>query len=85
MVRGSMVVVIFRKTLALDSSNSADSSASVTLMSTDIDGIASSFDAIHDIWACPMEIALGLWLLERHVGVACIAPALTAFGFCPCP
>ncbi|KAB8199402.1 P-loop containing nucleoside triphosphate hydrolase protein [Aspergillus parasiticus] len=81
MVRGSMVVVIFRKTLGLDSSNSADNSASVTLMSTDIDGIASSFDAVHDIWACPIEIALGLWLLERHVGVACIAPALTALGF----
>ncbi|PIG90112.1 ABC transporter [Aspergillus arachidicola] len=78
MVRGSLVVVIFRKTLALDSSNSADNSASVTLMSTDIDGIASAFDAVHDIWACPIEIALGLWLLERHVGVACIAPALTA-------
>ncbi|KAE8344415.1 hypothetical protein BDV24DRAFT_171882 [Aspergillus arachidicola] len=81
MVRGSLVVVIFRKTLALDSSNSADNSASVTLMSTDIDGIASAFDAVHDIWACPIEIALGLWLLERHVGVACIAPALTALGF----
>ncbi|KAK6835260.1 hypothetical protein RU639_002156 [Aspergillus parasiticus] len=78
MVRGSLVVVIFRKTLALDSNNNADNSASVTLMSTDIDGIASAFDAVHDIWACPIEIALGLWLLERHVGVACIAPALTA-------
>ncbi|KAE8372815.1 P-loop containing nucleoside triphosphate hydrolase protein [Aspergillus bertholletiae] len=78
MVRGSLVVIIFRKTLALDSSNSFDNSASVTLMSTDIDGIASAFNAVHDIWAGPIEIALGLWLLERHVGIACIAPGLTA-------
>ncbi|OGM47734.1 ABC transporter [Aspergillus bombycis] len=78
MVRGSLVVILFRKTLALDSSNSSNNPASLTLMSTDIDGIASAFNAVHDIWACPMEIALGLWLLERHVGVACIAPAVTA-------
>ncbi|KAE8351094.1 P-loop containing nucleoside triphosphate hydrolase protein [Aspergillus coremiiformis] len=81
MVRGSLMAIIFRKTLALDSSDSSDNSASVTLMSTDIDGIASAFDTIHDIWACPIEIALGLWLLEKHVGVACMAPALTALGF----
>ncbi|RAQ56523.1 ABC transporter [Aspergillus flavus] len=85
MIRGSLVVIIFRKTLALDCGNNSDNSASVTLMSTDIDGIASAFDSVHDIWACPIEIALGLWLLERHVGVACIAPALTALGFLALP
>jgi ATP-binding cassette, subfamily C (CFTR/MRP), member 1 len=80
MFRGSLATIIFSKTLGLKSSS--ENSVSMTLMSTDIDGIATGFENFHEIWACTIEVALGLWLLERNVGLACIAPAITALGTC---
>jgi ATP-binding cassette, subfamily C (CFTR/MRP), member 1 len=44
------VALVFAKALDLDATTARDS-ATVTLMSTDIDGIASGLQSIHDIWA----------------------------------
>jgi hypothetical protein len=81
MFRGSLASIIFAKTLELKSS-SFENSASITLMSTDIDGIATGFESFHEIWACPIEVAVALWLLEQRVSLACIAPAIIALGAC---
>ena len=51
-------------------------SDTLTLTSTDIDRICSSFENIHELWANPIEIGIALWLLERQLGVACVAPAI---------
>ncbi|KAI0126126.1 putative ABC multidrug transporter [Xylariales sp. AK1849] len=69
-VRGGLISLIFSKALNLDAITAKDSAA-VTLMSTDIDGIASGLQSIHDIWASIIELGLAVYLLERQVGAAC--------------
>lgn len=54
----------------LEASKAKDSAA-VTLMSTDIEGVASGLQKIHDIWASVIELGLGVYLLQRQVGTAC--------------
>lgn len=71
MFRGALISLIYQKTtfLALDV---CDDSAAVTLMSTDIDTIATGLQNMHNIWANLIGVALGVYLLQRQVGVACI-------------
>ncbi|KAJ6443435.1 Cyclic peptide transporter [Purpureocillium lavendulum] len=69
-VRGGMVTLIFSKALDLDVAT-AKESAAVTLMSTDIDGIAAGLQKVHDIWSSVIELGLGIYLLQRQVGAAC--------------
>ncbi|KAJ4396574.1 hypothetical protein N0V93_000795 [Gnomoniopsis smithogilvyi] len=79
-VRGGLVALIFDKAIALDASTAKDSAA-VTLMSTDIDGIASALQKIHDIWASFIELGLAIFLLERQIGSACfliLIPAMVS-------
>ena len=49
-------------------------------MSTDIDGIATGLQSMHDIWANTIEVVLAIYLLEVQVGVACIFVAIPAVG-----
>ena len=76
-IRGSLVSVIYRKTLDLDS-NIEHGSAALTLMSTDIDRIARSMEKAHEIWASSIETCIAMYLLERQLGWACIAPLVIA-------
>ncbi|KAJ5598777.1 hypothetical protein N7537_008861 [Penicillium hordei] len=69
-VRGGLVTLIFTKVMDLEASEAKDSAA-VTLMSTDVDGVASGLQKIHDIWASVIELGLGVYLLQRQVGAAC--------------
>ncbi|POR38791.1 Canalicular multispecific organic anion transporter 2 [Tolypocladium paradoxum] len=71
--RGSLVTLIFGKTLRIDSSVIADAEA-ITLMSADIDRIGSSMPIIHEMYASFIEAGLALWLLYRLLGVAVVAP-----------
>ncbi len=34
---------------------------------------------IHEFWAVPIELGLALWLLNRQLGLAFLAPAIVAF------
>ncbi|KAJ3494502.1 hypothetical protein NLG97_g4037 [Lecanicillium saksenae] len=68
MYRGGLVSLVFKKTLELESSGIRDM-APVTLMSTDVEGIATGGAVIHDIWAAFLELPLSLFLLYRQVGV----------------
>ena len=79
MIRGSRVCLIFTNTVDVASSNAGDSAA-VTLMSTDVERIANSLQEIHEIWAGPVEIGLGIWLLERQLGLACLVPVAVGIG-----
>ena len=77
MIRGSLVNVIYRKTLDLNS-NIEHGSAALTLMSTDIDRIARSMEKAHEIWASSVETCIAMYLLERQLGWACVAPLVIA-------
>lgn len=83
MTRGILVSAIFKKTLSLDSSHTKNSAA-VTLMSTDIDGIARGLAVVHDIWASLVELGLGIYILVTVVGKAAflvVMPTLGKFRF----
>ncbi|KAJ5957023.1 hypothetical protein N7501_011302 [Penicillium viridicatum] len=69
-IRGGLVALIFTKVMDLEAPEAKDSAA-VTLMSTDVDGVASGLQKIHDIWASVIELGLGVYLLQRQVGTAC--------------
>lgn len=73
MVRGSLVSLIYAESLALEDQND-DLSAAVTLMSTDVDRICQSLVLLHDLWARPLELAVGIGLLARQIGWVCVMP-----------
>ncbi|THC99810.1 hypothetical protein EYZ11_000740 [Aspergillus tanneri] len=77
MIRGSLVSIIYRKTLRLHL-NEAKSSAALTLASSDVDRIGLTVESGHEIWASSIETILALVLLERQLGWASIAPVLLA-------
>lgn len=79
MIRGSLVGVIYAKTLKLQSSKAQDSAA-LTLMSSDVDRISLTAETAYEIWAGIVEAAVGVWLLERQVGWACVVPLILAAG-----
>jgi len=74
-VRGILVSMIYKKTVDL-SITALNESAAVTLMASDTETICQGFMNIHELWATPTELAIALWLLNRQLGVAFLAPAM---------
>ncbi|PFH57820.1 hypothetical protein XA68_14537 [Ophiocordyceps unilateralis] len=72
--RGSLVTLIFNKTLRVSSTSIADGEA-ITLMSADIDRVGS-VTLIHEFYASFIEAAIALWLLYSLLGIAVVAPVL---------
>lgn len=72
MVRGSLVTMIFDKTLRMSTSAVSDAAA-ITLMSTDIERIGFGLVDMHEIYSNITEVALALWLLARLLNIATIA------------
>lgn len=79
MYRGGLASLVYKKTIALRTT-SIKESAPVTLMSTDIENIVNSGDAIHDIWASFIEIPVAIYLLSRHVGVVSLFILVPGFS-----
>lgn len=79
MFRGTVVSFIYAKTLRLQS-GVYDESKAVTLMSTDVDKIATNIENVLEIWARVAEIGIGIWLLERQLGWVCVAPVIVTLG-----
>ncbi|KJZ74702.1 hypothetical protein HIM_05819 [Hirsutella minnesotensis 3608] len=72
--RGSLITLIFNKTLRVSSTSIADAEA-ITLMSADIDRIGA-ITMIHEFYASFIEAALALWLLYNYLGIAVVAPII---------
>jgi len=49
-------------------------------MSTDIDRLTSSMQAMCEVWALLIELAIGIWLLTRQIGWVSVAPLIITFG-----
>ncbi|THV54559.1 hypothetical protein BGAL_0024g00240 [Botrytis galanthina] len=75
MIRGGLVCIIYNVTLSLDANSTGDSAA-VTLMSTDIERIGTGFSGVDSLWAGPIEAGIAAYLLQREMGLACIAPVI---------
>ncbi|KIL92440.1 hypothetical protein FAVG1_04851 [Fusarium avenaceum] len=86
MVRGSLVLAVYKKTTELRMVADGDCGA-LTLMSTDVERITRGILDLHEYWANMIQIGLSCWLLQRELGSAFAASlvvvalsALTAFG-----
>lgn len=79
MNRGFLVSAIYRKTTEI-SITAIDNLAAVTLMSTDTERITNALQGVHEIWANLVQIGIATSLLERELGLACLAPVLVAAG-----
>ncbi len=71
-VRADLVTKIYIHTLKLSSSSSSRDAAS-TIMSADVERFAAGSRNMHECWACIIDVALGIWLLEQQLGVAVAA------------
>ncbi|OKL58187.1 hypothetical protein UA08_06868 [Talaromyces atroroseus] len=80
MFRGAFVALIYGHSMTLRDGQ-YDESAVITHMSTDVDMIARSLEQLNELWARVLEIAIGIWLLERQMGAICVAPVLVVL-FC---
>lgn len=78
-MRGSLVALIFNKTLRMGTSAVSDASA-ITLMSTDIERIGSGLRDMHEIYSNFTEVVLALWLLARLLKIATVASTLVVIG-----
>lgn len=79
MVRGGLISMIFQKTMKINPTDKMRHDPMV-LMGTDIEKIALSLRQVHEVWASLIEIAIALWLLERQMGAAFVAPAVLTVG-----
>ncbi|EKG10418.1 Putative ABC transporter protein [Macrophomina phaseolina MS6] len=74
MLRGSLVAVIYSKTMRIELAATRASEAT-TLMSADVERIATGLRGMHELWATALEVGLGFWLLYRQVGLAMLSMA----------
>ncbi|KAJ3531278.1 hypothetical protein NM208_g8949 [Fusarium decemcellulare] len=82
MVRSAIVGLIYHTTLSLDA-KAASNAAALTLMSTDLESIASGFEVFDSLWADPIEIGVAIYILYSQIGLAFIAPIITSLSMFP--
>jgi ATP-binding cassette subfamily C (CFTR/MRP) protein 1 len=73
------VTAIYRKTTEI-SLTALDNSAAVTLMSTDVERIINGLRLMHEFWANLIQVVIATYLLQREIGVACVAPIAISIG-----
>ncbi|OCL12604.1 P-loop containing nucleoside triphosphate hydrolase protein [Glonium stellatum] len=78
-LRGTLVAILYRKTMALSSSALKESEA-VTLMNADVERITTGLRQVHELWASFFEITLSIWLLYRQLSWAALTPLIVIFG-----
>lgn len=74
MMRGSLIPLIYEKTLHVDSTSPSRSSPSgtLTLVTTDIATISGGIFLFHETWSNLIEMGIAIYLLERQLGAACV-------------
>jgi hypothetical protein len=51
-----------------------------------IETICQGLTNVHELWAVPVELGIALWLLEKQLGLAFLAPtAVAMFAVCLLP
>lgn len=72
-LRGSLIGVIYKKTLGMSTSALAESEA-VTLMNADVERITVGLRQSQELWASLYEIALAIYLLHKQISWAALTP-----------
>jgi len=47
-------------------------------MSTDVQRLSEAMPVLHELWACPIEIGLAIWLLADELGLALLGPVIVS-------
>jgi len=79
MFRGATVLLIHQHTLEIQD-GAYDSSAAITLMSTDTDNVIKAIERVNEVWARAIEVAVGIYLLARQLGWPCVVPLIAVLG-----
>ena len=78
MVRGCLVAAISWQPARLNVQAIKDPKAAVTLMSADVERIMDGLRPLHDFWANIIQTLIGLYLLQKQMGVASVVPIMTS-------
>lgn len=84
-IRGATIAAVHSHALRLPSTQLEDGKA-LTLITADVTRLTFSLQHIDDVFATPFEVAIAIFLLERQIGVSCVAPvavvvSITAISF----
>ncbi|KAF2725176.1 P-loop containing nucleoside triphosphate hydrolase protein [Polychaeton citri CBS 116435] len=74
-LRGGLTALVYQRTLQTRAADMGDVTA-VTLMGTDVGRIANGMSMLTEVGASLLDIAIGCWLLERQLWLACLAPVI---------
>ena len=78
MSRADLISLIYKQITKLQTSEFKDKSA-FTLMVTDVDVFCPAF-TLYMKHGSLLEVGIGLFLLERQSGIACLIPAVISMG-----
>ncbi|KAK0120688.1 hypothetical protein ONS96_010891 [Cadophora gregata f. sp. sojae] len=80
-LRAFLISAIYGKTANMTHDGDGNPAA-VTLMGADVERVYTGLRMMHEVWANAIQIPVGLWLLQRQLGLAFLAPlVLVLFGF----
>lgn len=74
MFRGAASSMIYSHALDIPDGTLEDRSATITLMTTDIDRIIDCLITLNEFWARTIEVAIGIALLALRLGLVCLMP-----------
>ncbi|KAH7400242.1 P-loop containing nucleoside triphosphate hydrolase protein [Cadophora sp. MPI-SDFR-AT-0126] len=80
MIRGSLVGLIYHRSLEVESGKHDDGKA-VTLLNSDVESLDSVGEMFHETWAQLLEVVVGTALLTRQIGWLSFVPLVIIF-FC---
>lgn len=72
-LRGSLIGLVYQQAVRTRAVDAGDITA-VSLMGTDIERTALRFMSIHESWCALIDICVAIWLLERQLSIAAVAP-----------
>ncbi|OQE42091.1 hypothetical protein PENCOP_c004G02534 [Penicillium coprophilum] len=76
MFRGAASSIIYDHALHIPDGTLGDRSATVTLMTTDVDRVIASLITLNEFWARTIEVAIGIALLALRLGWVCLMPLI---------
>ena len=77
-VKGGLIGLVYQETMKARTVDLGQTTA-IALMGTDVERIGHNLGQIHEIWASVLEVTVAIWLLERQVFLACLAPVVVIF------
>jgi ATP-binding cassette, subfamily C (CFTR/MRP), member 1 len=79
LLRAFLISAIYRKTAHVLHVGDGDTAA-VTLMGADVERVYTGLRLMHEIWANAIQICFALWLLQRQLGFAFLAPLVVVLS-----